>query len=130
MPHHHVFDRIYLHSRSGIYLTFPFVAEIPGVDSSILRKASSVANEKRQSSCPFNSIHPGAAPYDARYPYTGARNGLPGTGKGGILIPAPGDTAHAFQVQGPNAISGPCPRLNTAANDHVSYSLWPLSHMY
>ena len=92
-------------------MTFPFVAEIPGVDSSLLRKASSVAKEKRQSSCRFNSVHPGAAPYNAKYPYTGARNGLPGTGRGEILVPAPGDTAHAFQAQGPNAIRGPCTRV-------------------
>lgn len=99
---------------------FPFVAEIPGVDSSLLRKDSRSSNEKRQSTCPFNSVHPGAAPYNAKYPYTGARNGLPGTGKGGILVPAAGDTAHAFEAPGPNDIRGPCPGLNTAANHHVS----------
>ena len=109
---------------------FPFVAEIPGVDSSLLRKASSTVNEKRQSSCPFNSVHPGAAPYNAEYPYTGARNGLPGTGKGGLLVPAPGDTAHAFQAPGPNDIRGPCPGLNTAANHHVRYSFWARFHSY
>lgn len=101
-------------------LPFPFVAEIPGVDSSLLRKDSRSSNEKRQSTCPFNSVHPGAAPYNAKYPYTGARNGLPGTGKGGILVPAAGDTAHAFEAPGPNDIRGPCPGLNTAANHHVS----------
>lgn len=99
---------------------FPFVAEISGVDSSLLRKDSRSSNEKRQSTCPFNSVHPGAAPYNAKYPYTGARNGLPGTGKGGILVPAAGDTAHAFEAPGPNDIRGPCPGLNTAANHHVS----------
>lgn len=104
-------------------LAFPFVAEIPGVDSSLLRKTRRDPNEKRQSSCPFNSVHPGAAPYNTDYPYTGAQNGLPGTGKGGLLVPAAGDTAHAFQAPGPNDIRGPCPGLNTAANHHVSCQL-------
>lgn len=101
-------------------LAFPFVPEMPGVDSSLLRKTKRDSNEKRQSSCPFNSVHPGAASYTANYPYTGAQNGLPGTGKGGILVPASGDTAHAFEAPGPNDIRGPCPGLNTAANHHVS----------
>ena len=101
-------------------LPFPFVAQIPGVDSSLLRKDSRSSNGKRQSTCPVNSVHPGAAPYNAKYPYTGARNGEAGTGKGGILVPAVGDTAHAFEAPGPNDIRGPCPGLNTAANHHVS----------
>ena len=97
---------------------FPFVAEMPGVDSSMLRERNSKG--KRQGSCPFNSNHPGAAPYNAKFPYTGAQNGLPGTGVGGVLVPAVGDTAHAFEAPGPNDIRGPCPGLNTAANHHVS----------
>ena len=102
-------------------LTFPFVAEMPGVDSSLFRNARRAANGKRQAqgSCPFNSNHPGAAPYNSKYPYTGAQNGLPGTGKGGVKVPADGDTAHAFEAPGPNDIRGPCPGLNTAANHHV-----------
>ena len=109
-------------------LAFPFVAETPGVDASVLRNAKRVSNEKRQTTCPFNSVHPGAAPYNASYPYTGAQNGLPGTGTGGILVPAAGDTAHAFEAPGPNDIRGPCPGLNTAANHHVSYSIVASSH--
>lgn len=50
--------------------------------------------------------------------YLGAKGTLaPGTGKGGILVPAPGDTAHRFIA--PNFatdIRGPCPGLNAAAN--------------
>ena len=110
-------------------LAFPFVAETPGVDSSLFRKANRVSRGKRQSSCPFNQDHPGAAPYNANYPYTGAQNALPGTGKGGILVPAPGDTAHAFEAPGPNDIRGPCPGLNTAANHHVSFSITSKSVM-
>lgn len=100
-------------------LAYPFVAEVPGVDASILRNAGRASHEKRQGSCPFNSDHPGAAPYSSDYPYTGAQNGLPGTGNGGIKVPADGDTAHAFEAPGPNDIRGPCPGLNTAANHHV-----------
>jgi len=36
------------------------------------------------------------------------------------MVPAEGDTAHAFQAPGPDDIRGPCPGLNTAANHHVS----------
>lgn len=97
---------------------FPFVSEIPGVDSSALRNAKRSSNSKRQSSCPFNPNHPGAAPYNSQYPYTGARNALPGTGVGGIKVPADGDTAHAFEAPGSGDIRGPCPGLNTAANHH------------
>lgn len=97
---------------------FPFVSTAPGVDSSPLRNVKRSAAEKRQSSCPFNSQHPGAAPYNAQYPYTGAKNGLPGTGVGGIKVPADGDVAHAFEAPGPNDIRGPCPGLNAAANHH------------
>ena len=103
---------------ASITHAFPFVAEMSGVDSSLLRKAGS--KEKRQSNCPFNSNHPGAAPYNSEYPYTGAQNGLPGTGIGGIQVPAAGDTAHAFQAPGSNDIRGPCPGLNAAANHNVS----------
>ena len=97
---------------------FPFLSDMPGVDSSALRNAQSSPNHKRQSTCPFNSNHQGAAPYNSNFPYTGARNGLPGTGIGGIKVPATGDTAHAFEAPGPNDIRGPCPGLNTAANHH------------
>ena len=97
---------------------FPWVSEQPGVDSSALRNAKRSANAKRQASCPFNANHPGAAPYSSQYPYTGAKNGLPGTGVGGIKVPADGDTAHAFEAPGANDIRGPCPGLNTAANHH------------
>lgn len=97
---------------------FPFLSNRPGVDSSPLQNTKRSQNAKRQGSCPFNSNHQGAAPYDSKFPYTGARDGLPGTGVGGIKVPADGDTAHAFEAPGPNDIRGPCPGLNTAANHH------------
>ncbi len=97
---------------------FPFVSDMPGVDSSLFQHARRSANAKRQASCPFNANHAGAAPYSSQYPYLGARNGLPGTGVGGIKVPADGDTAHVFEAPGPNDIRGPCPGLNAAANHH------------
>lgn len=101
-------------------VAFPWVATQPGVDSSIL------SNIKRQQPgtgaqdpavCPNNPNHKGAAPYNAKYPYNGARNGLPGKGKGGYQVPAPGDTAHAFVAPDyTKDIRGLCPGLNVAAN--------------
>ena len=92
---------------------FPWVANQPGVDSSLLKNSP---QQRREVSCPFNSNHEGAAPYSAKYPYTGAKNGLPGTGIGGIKVPADGDTAHTYVAPGVNNIRGPCPGLNAAAN--------------
>ncbi len=97
---------------------FPFVSDMPGVDSSLFQNARRSVNSKRQASCPFNANHAGAAPYNSQYPYLGAKNGLPGTGVGGIKVPADRDTAHAFEAPGPNDIRGPCPGLNAAANHH------------
>ena len=108
--------------------SFPFVADVPGVDSSMLNRK--FQSTKRQSACPFNSAHPGAAPYTAEYPYTGAKNGLPGTQIGGIKVPADGDTAHAFEAPGPNDIRGPCPGLNAAANHHVGSYLCSVYSKY
>ncbi len=108
-------------------LAFPFAANLPAVDTSLLHEARGEPHDKRQNSCPFNSVHSGAASYNAEYPYTGAQNGLPGNGKGGLQVPATGDIAHAFQAPGPNDIRGPCPGLNAAANHHVSESVGVIS---
>ena len=70
--------------------TFPFILDMPGVDASLITKGSSEAHVKRQSTCPFNPNHLGAAPYSSAFPYLGAKNGLPGTGQGGIKVPADG----------------------------------------
>ncbi|KAH3916989.1 hypothetical protein HBH56_050320 [Parastagonospora nodorum] len=94
---------------------YGWVASQAGVDSSLLREAR-YANNKRQTTCPFNADHKGAAPYTSQYPYTGAKNGVPGSQKGGIKVPADGDTAHYYTAPGPNDIRGPCPGLNAAAN--------------
>ncbi|EKG16824.1 Chloroperoxidase [Macrophomina phaseolina MS6] len=52
----------------------------------------------------------------ARFPYNNAKNGVPGNGKGGYQVPAPGDTAHQFIAPTAHDIRGPCPGLNAAAN--------------
>lgn len=47
--------------------------------------------------CPYNPNHVPAPPVSSQYPYLGAIGTLtPGTGKGGIEVPAPGDTDHMF----------------------------------
>jgi hypothetical protein len=102
---------------------FPFVAELPGVDSSLFngyrnrpRQQSGGGNPGGPATCPNNPNHVPAPGITAKYPYNGAQNGLPGNGKGGYQVPAPGDTAHYFVAPGPNDIRGPCPGLNAAAN--------------
>ncbi|KAF1921724.1 hypothetical protein BDU57DRAFT_584754 [Ampelomyces quisqualis] len=108
-------DFLLLSSAVSTAWGYGWVAGQAGVDSSLLREAR-YANHKRQNSCPFNPDHKGAAPYSDTYPYTGAKNGLPGSQKGGIKVPADGDTAHAYTPPGANDIRGPCPGLNAAAN--------------
>jgi hypothetical protein len=92
---------------------YGWVAGQPGVNSRLFGNSPVV---KRQANCPFNADHKGAAPYVAPYTYSGAKNGIPGSQKGGIKVPADGDTAHAYTPPGPNDIRGPCPGLNAAAN--------------
>lgn len=111
----HTLSTLIVLSSASSAWGYGWVANTAGVDASLLRNAR-YANSKRQTTCPFNSNHQGAAPYTAQYPYTGAKNGVPGSQKGGIKVPADGDTAHYFVVPGDNDIRGPCPGLNTAAN--------------
>lgn len=99
-------------------LAFPWVANVPGVDSSLLkRQQTNPGAPGSAQTCPFNPDHPGAAPYSPDYPYTGAKNGMPGTQKGGVMVPDPNDAAHQFvEPDMSKDIRGPCPGLNTAAN--------------
>lgn len=107
-------------------MAFPFVADIPGVDSSLF---CAHRNKPRQqpggnqaggaATCPFNSQHQPAVPVTSKYPYNNAKNGLPGNGKGGYQAPAPGDTAHQSEAPSPNDIRGPCPGFNSATNNHL-----------
>ena len=57
--------------------------------------------------CPYNPNHVPAAPWDPKFPYNYAKNGLPGKGKGGYQVPMPGDEAHKFIAPGPLDIRGP-----------------------
>jgi hypothetical protein len=79
---HALFSVVLLAFAPAVY-GYGWVADQVGVDPSLLKEAR-YASQKRQTSCPFNADHKGAAPCSAAFPYTGARNGLPGTGKGGI----------------------------------------------
>lgn len=99
-------------------MAFPWVARQPGVDSSLFQQTQ--VDKRQSNTCPFNPNHQPAAPYTAKYPYTGAANGVPGSQAGGIKVPADGDTAHAYVAPGPNDIRGPCPGLNAAANVSLS----------
>ncbi|KAI7362138.1 Cloroperoxidase, partial [Hortaea werneckii] len=101
---------------------FPWVAMQPGVDSSILRlKPRQQVGEGPggPDTCPFNANHEDARPVTDEFPYNNAKNGVPGNGKGGYQVPAPGDTAHQFEAPDYSKdIRGPCPGLNAAANHH------------
>jgi hypothetical protein len=112
----HTLSSLLVLSSASTALGYGWVAGSAGVDSSLLRKEARYANAKRQTSCPFNPDHKGAAPYTAKYPYTGAKNGVPGSQKGGIKVPADGDTAHYYTPPTDKDIRGPCPGLNAAAN--------------
>lgn len=103
----------------GQAVAFPWVANVVGVDSSLFQKRQFIPGSA--ASCPNNPNHKGAAPYSAKYPYCGAKGGLPGVFPcPNNLVPAAGDTAHAYQAPGALDIRGPCPGLNAAANHNVS----------
>jgi hypothetical protein len=94
---------------------YPFVTNMPGVDSSLFRKTKRQQPGGYQdggaATCPFNPDHSGAAPITSQYPYNGAANGLPGKGVGGYQVPALGDTAHQFVAPGPNDIRKSSPKF-------------------
>lgn len=57
-----------------------------GLSEQDIQSVKSRSVEKRAATCPVHAVRQGAAPYSDYYPskYTGAKNGLPGTGKGGM----------------------------------------------
>lgn len=69
-------------------LSFPFVSEMQGVDSSLFggaRRAKRQQTTKGPGSaatCPFNANHVPAVGISDKYAYGGAKNGSAGTGKG------------------------------------------------
>ncbi|KAL9089856.1 MAG: hypothetical protein Q9159_002326 [Coniocarpon cinnabarinum] len=115
-----------MHSRSLLLSlvangasAFPWVASQPGVDSSLLRRQQPGGGAGSAANCPFNANHQPAAPVTDEYPYNNARNGVPGAGQGGILVPDPNDKAHQFTAPDYSTdIRGPCPGLNAAALSH------------
>lgn len=96
-------------------LSYPWVARLEGVDTSLLPLGRHA--ERDSPDCPNNPNHIPAVGISDEFPYLGAKNGLPGNGKGGMLVPAPGDTDHEFRAPDPNTdIRGPCPGTNAMAN--------------
>jgi hypothetical protein len=88
---------------------YPWVPSMPGVDSSMLGARAQPLNSRDSPNCPFNPNHVPAAPITDEFPYLGAKNGIPGNDRGGIQVPAPGDTAHRFIAPNPATdIRGPC----------------------
>lgn len=89
---------------------FPWALEM-SKNGNLDTRSLSASLEKRvpQTTCPTHLTRQGAAPYSSYYPskYTGAQNGQPGTGKGGVLVPAAGDTAHAYVAPSQNDLRGP-----------------------
>lgn len=119
----------------GVAYAFPWVANQPGVDSSLFqnrhkRQQSGGNNPGGPATCPFNANHQPAAPITSDYPYNNALNGLPGDGNGGFQVPAEGDTVHQYVAPGPNDIRGPCPGLNAAANHNVSIKALLVMKLY
>ena len=89
---------------------------------SLLFQASSVAAYAWVAGQPGANLHFSGS--RTPYLYAGAKNGTPGTGVGGIRVPANGDTAHAYSPPDPNDIRGPCPDLNVAANVSTTIHTW------
>ena len=77
---------------------FPFMADFLEKDVGALDSLNTEMLDARAATCATHTKRKGAAPYSKYYPsaYTGAKDALPGTGKGGVLVPAKGDTAHAY----------------------------------
>lgn len=103
-----------LAALQGAY-SYPWVSNVAGVDSSMLKRGSLI--ERDTPDCPFNPNHVPAPLVTDQYPYNNAKNGKAGNGKGGYLVPAPGDTVHEFRA--PNLktdIRGPCPGMLSPAS--------------
>lgn len=106
---------------AGQALAFPWVASHVGMDPREMAKRDSLVERQDPGSnvCPFNPNHQGAVPYNPKYPYCGAINGAPGFQVcANNLVPAKGDTAHAWQAPGKNDIRGPCPGLVSTRSPH------------
>ncbi|KAF2755871.1 secreted chloroperoxidase [Pseudovirgaria hyperparasitica] len=105
-------------SLVGLSAGWAFVAEQPGVDHYLLKRQQTPAPGQPggADTCPFNPDHKDAVPVNDKFPYNYAKNGLPGRGLGGYLVPAIGDEDHKYIAPKSTDIRGPCPGLNAAAN--------------
>ncbi|KZO94165.1 Cloroperoxidase [Calocera viscosa TUFC12733] len=93
------------------------LAATPLVVEAYPQYAKRLAGSRNDNRAKYPILRRAAVPYSDQYPYTGAKlDGQSGTGKGGVQVPAPGDTAHEYQDPPPGAYRGPCPGLNTLAN--------------
>lgn len=96
---------------SSLTAAFPWAAKLAAGEQShvAMDRVMSPLERRAAGTCPVHATRQGAAPYSAYYPskYTGAMNGQAGTGVGGVQVPAPGDTAHAYVAPGPGDIRGP-----------------------
>lgn len=96
---------------SGLTTAFPWAAKLAagGQSHVAMDRILSPLAKRDAGTCPVHLTRQGAAPYSSYYPsmYTGAMNGQAGTGNGGVQVPAPGDTAHAYVAPGPGDIRGP-----------------------
>ncbi|EME80673.1 uncharacterized protein MYCFIDRAFT_98841, partial [Pseudocercospora fijiensis CIRAD86] len=99
---------------------FPWVAHSVGMSKRDFDGESLTRDVERrddQQTCGFNPNHVPAQGITTQYPYCGAKYPLPGTQVcTNNLVPAKGDTAHAYMKPKSTDIRGPCPGLNTAAN--------------
>lgn len=103
---------------------WPFVANSVGMDpEEMIRRDRLVERTPGDAaSCPNNPNHKPAVPISAKYPYCGAKDGVPGKQIcNNNLVPAKGDTAHYFQAPGKNDIRGPCPGINTAGTNPIPF---------
>ncbi|KAF2745595.1 Cloroperoxidase [Sporormia fimetaria CBS 119925] len=102
----------------GLAAAFPQLGAVPGVTNKHLLKRQQPGGNLPggAANCPFNPDHKPGVGSTLRFPYGKARFGLPGTGKGGYQVPAPGDEAHKFMPPTDKDIRGPCPGLNALAN--------------
>ena len=103
---------------ANIVLAFPFVAHQPGINTAIFRRQQADPNlPGGANKCAYNPNHIPAVGINSKYPYNNAKNGTPGDGKGGYLVPHPDDPDHQFIAPDyTKDIRGPCPGLNVAAN--------------
>ncbi|KAF2200873.1 Cloroperoxidase [Delitschia confertaspora ATCC 74209] len=102
----------------GVASAFPFMANDPNLANKHLleRQQSGGILPGGPETCPFNPDHQPGHSFSLKFPYNWANNGLPGKGKGGYQVPAPGDDAHRFIPPTDKDIRGPCPGLNALAN--------------